>query len=380
VGTLRLLLLLTAQRTPPARKKMAQVIFARKDQTAADDSDDEGTLQRPAFLVTDGEMGDERVPPGDGLEYLRRVRSQQQQLPAVVRVTVDPDRIQKATARRAASSSHTPTGTGLGATLAALAAMPSSTAPLPPAQLPRAAWQRQLLADFAALSTRAQRLPRAGGSHAMAADGCSRPGCGSSSTSNAASSSGTGSGFPDTSDVTGWAAWTLGRGGANGTGRAPTLHLMSQLDQARTLGLLRSLQLMLTRAAARKARDEKDEDGAPGEDRRGKGWGGFHAADGDSSTMSVDAPSRWIYAAFARLDKTQLDADACATVRAIFTACIQLRAQMLNSERSEERDGAGTPSNSSEIAALNVLITIAGGFFGQAPTEDWLGVEEEGEG
>ena len=64
--------------------------------------EEDGAQQRPAFLVTDGEPGDESVPPGDGLEYLRRVRRQEQGLPTVLRAQIDPERIRRAEIRAAA--------------------------------------------------------------------------------------------------------------------------------------------------------------------------------------------------------------------------------------------------------------------------------------
>ena len=56
------------------------VVYARSNNALDDEFiDDEGTLQFPALPIGDGEPGDESLPPGDGLEYLRRVRKQHRQ-------------------------------------------------------------------------------------------------------------------------------------------------------------------------------------------------------------------------------------------------------------------------------------------------------------
>ena len=93
------------------------------------------------------------------------------------------------------------------------------------------------------------------------------------------------------------------------------------------------------------------------------------------------ALGRWTFAALSRLEK-QSDADTCATVRELYVACTALRGQLAASCCGEDSGGANKYSQlpaevQRRVASLNVLITIAGGYFQQAPREEWLGEEEE---
>lgn len=71
------------------------------------------------------------------------------------------------------------------------------------------------------------------------------------------------------------------------------------------------------------------------------------------------------------LDK-ELDADNAATVRSLLKTCWSLRADRATLLASETAD---TPCE--EVATLSLLITIAGGFFGQASIDEWLTPEDD---
>ena len=69
----------TCPSLPTSPRRMSTVVFKRPAEEE-EESEDEGTLQRRAFPLVDGHLGDQSVPPADGAEYLRRVRRQQQEL------------------------------------------------------------------------------------------------------------------------------------------------------------------------------------------------------------------------------------------------------------------------------------------------------------
>ena len=405
------------------------VVFARSNNAIDDEFiDDEGTLQFPALPIGDGEPGDESLPPEDGLEYLRRVRKQQQELPAVVRAHhIDPERVGPLS--KAATQPMTPDAAPKGSTLAALAAVAAASPPRPPAALrPRKAWQKQLLDEFGTLREQVQRQ------------------LGNVASRGAPSASA----LPDPADTLGWVHWCEGR---SGSVRTPSLTLLAQVDQARAIGLLRGVQLALERAASSAAGND-----GVGEDEEEEDEG--------AGLVVTDAPSAalggWAFAALARIDPHQLDADACATIRGVFSACLRLRNRLAEDlqkvasraddlsngkaktplkkgdnivvvdgehakrcgvvsamdpdgdmyvrlkegpkqpvvlprasvRRVEDAteaaggggDGDAPPSlevarrhvsveleGKGRVAALNVLITIAGGFFHQAPREEWEG-------
>ena len=84
-----------------------------------------------------------------------------------------------------------------------------------------------------------------------------------------------------------------------------------------------------------------------------------------------------VIAAMARVDAS-LDADLCATIRALYMKCIVLRARLAE----QHGDGGGRlellgEDSMRRIAALNVVITLCGGYFNQGPREEWRGVEED---
>ena len=54
-------------------------------------------------------------------------------------------------------------------------------------------------------------------------------------------------------------------------------------------------------------------------------------------------------------------------VRALLKKCWRLRA-----ERAAELESDSAHACAQEVATLNVLITVTGGIFGQAPEEEWL--------
>lgn len=106
---------------------------------------------------------------------------------------------------------------------------------------------------------------------------------------------------------------------------------------------------------------------------------------------------QWIFAVLVRLEK-ELDADTAATVRSIFRTCTSLRATLAEPSSSSSLNGGECTPNTSacsssgeapdlvathlspqervrRVSVLNLLITLSGGFFGQAPAEEWLGAE-----
>ena len=114
---------------------------------------------------------------------------------------------------------------------------------------------------------------------------------------------------------------------------SPSLAALRELDLPRAVGLLRSAQHTLERAG----------DAAPS-----------------------DALAGWGFAALARLDRHQMDPDACATVRGLVTASVALRARIADAAAEDE-------DHARRVAALSVILTIAGGYFRQAPAEEWEG-------
>ena len=324
-----------------------------------DDDDDERVLQRPAFPVDDGAAGDETVPPGDGLEYLRRVRRQEQALPAVVRKEQS-----AASARHSdAKSSTVPLQPVRGSMLAALEAAAASTAPPAPAAVrPRLAWQQGLLAEFAALREQLQRaLTRTAPSTESPVQ------------------------MPDVADASGWEHWCSAGARMAGIGqRVPSVHLLRQLGQPRAVGLLRGVHAALERHARTGRTDCADvgADGDGGEEEEEAGCdtngddGGAHAGGSSASTrtgtsLPNEALLQWAFGALACVDRHQLDAEACATVRGIFRSCVELRAEMAGEGMGALTSDEATSNR--RAAALNVLITITGGHFAQAPREEWQG-------
>ena len=297
---------------------------------------------------------------------------------------------------------------------------------------PRKAWQKQLLDEFGTLREQVQRQ------------------LGNVASRGAPSASA----LPDPADTLGWVHWCEGR---SGSVRTPSLTLLAKVDQARAIGLLRGVQLALERAASSAAGND-----GVGEDEEEEDEG--------AGLVVTDAPSAalggWAFAALARIDPHQLDADACATIRGVFSACLRLRNRLAedlqkvasraddlshgkaktplkkgdnivvvdgehakrcgvvsamdpdgdmyvrlkegpkqpvvlprasvrrveDAGRQQSKrevvvgDGDAPPSlevarrhvsveleGKGRVAALNVLITIAGGFFHQAPREEWEG-------
>ena len=104
------------------------------------------------------------------------------------------------------------------------------------------------------------------------------------------------------------------------------------------------------------------------------------ASEAAGGVIEYDVPSvalaRWLYAALARLDRDVMDADTCATVRAIYLASTTLRAQLTSQMSTAEllQRRSNDEGWRQRVAALNVILTLTGGYFQQAPREEWLGV------
>lgn len=338
------------------------VIYAR----AAEDDDDDDALQRPALPVPDAPPTNEAVPPGDGLEYLRRVRAQASLLPDVVKSSASkrPDR-----AASTPTVSSVPHRSSMSAALAAVAAAPLLRPP-PSSVLPRTAWQDQVLAEFAIVR---EELARHRG---VARDGFA---------------------MPDAADARAWASWSLGSRWSDCSGQAasassagggcpPTVRIVASLDQQRCAGLLAGLLLALDAEAASWRSHSTD--------------GLNHSEEAVAASLASEAlplpPSeplcRWLFATLARLART-LDGDTCATVRALFTTCSALRSEVgavvgaTLSAVPEATPGSAAAARVAEEARAedarqqllrwcgraNTLITLSGGFFGQAPRDEWRG-------
>lgn len=123
---------------------------------------------------------------------------------------------------------------------------------------------------------------------------------------------------PRMSDEDGWIAFFFGKPGAEANATPPHLRLLLQFDQVLTRRLL-----------------------------------DYHAAwlsDGELGVLSR-ARAVWIYALLARLDKP-VHATVAATIRQILRSCWTMRCEMEGPTETQ-------------LKALNILIVIAGDFFGQ---------------
>lgn len=330
---------------------MHSVLYSRPDDADEEVEEEEGTLQRRAFPVAEGAAGDESSPPENGLEYLRRVRSQQQQLPATVIAHIDPGRMKKT---QGSPSSTLPKGSILGT----LASAPIPPPPLPKPLQPRAAWQLALLDRFRALR---KQLQHGDGEEDVA----------------------TASRFPDAGDGQAWETFCFaGRNSASASSaaRLPTPRLLRALTPAQCAGLLQAMQGVLARS----------------------NWSSF-IEQPRTADASVDDAGRWVFAAMASLrdDVLLFDANLAAAVRGIYMTSLTLRARLLglldDNTSSEGREGAdagsarevpsdggqggagcpvlGPEAYQKQLASLNVLITLAGGVFKQGPSEEWMGAE-----
>ncbi len=289
-----------------ARRSDGKLVFQRPREPAVDDSDDDivDEMQRLAFPIGRADSAyDASVPPGDGMEYLRRVREQAMQLPLVTRSPVVPKEIPAGPeGHRAPSSAEKPAAKsdgsngahvprGLAGSLLAAAAAPVRHESV----LPQTAWQRQVLAEFGAVRDLFS---------------AARPKVGTRG------------------EEVGEVAWSK---------CAPKLSQLAAYDQRDAATLLEALVEALRR------------DGGP------------------SPPLA-----RWMYAVLARLDKV-MDADTCSTVRGLFNLCVQLRAELADSPSLQQTEQQGS-DEAARLAALNVLITLCGGFFRQAPDDEWLGL------
>jgi hypothetical protein len=183
-------------------------------------------------------------------------------------------------------------------------------------------------------------------------------------------------------------------------GHAPTVALLVALDQRRAAGVLRGLLRALeldagladaaesdeVRAeAADGGADAAEEPASPMQHRarlaameaRHAAWAAREGASSASKGLPNDAFGRWAYAAMARVDAS-LDADLCATIRSLYLNCIQLRAKL--AER--HGDGGGQlellgDDAMRRVAALNIVITLCGGYFNQGPRDEWQGIVDE---
>ena len=319
---------------------------------AAADSDGEDDFGPRAVLAVDGEPLDDGSPPCDGLEYLRRVRKEASAIPDVVTASIDPSKLRAADTRSTKRLS-TPSS-------------PSLPPPLPPPPLavqPHPSWQLRLLSDFGRLRIRLQACAREVSARATSADEPVSP-------------------LPAHDDTAGWTRYV---GGSKGGGCEPALSLAYRLDHQRAVSVVQLASAQLPDAV------------------RGVRIGG-HAR--------PRALSLWIFAGMARMER-ELDAHNAAMVRELLKSCWQLRAEIAEEAGAERRTpegdagaggeaardvqtsalracevaaaadiGRGDGARATEAgvggepalvaASLNMLITLAGGFFGQAAEAEWL--------
>ena len=281
------------------------------DAAAGSDDDDDydpDPAGRPAFAVAGEPTADPRVPPSDGLEYLRRVRKEASALPAV-------------TTRAAATSSTPPRPSP-----ASRFALPPPLPPPSPGARPTAEWAAACAADF----ERLRRQLRT---------------CRDASAPPAAMR------LPHAADTDAWEVFCLGSrardddgGGATASsaGRPPLLSTLLALDQRDAAAVLQVLV----------GRLERDESGGPTAEH-----------------------GRWLFALMARLER-EVSADAAATLRALVRACAVRRADPSLRAALDASGGATRAEALRRAATLNVLVAIAGGFFGQASAEELRGEEE----
>jgi survival of motor neuron protein-interacting protein 1 len=172
----------------------------------ADDDDDELDLQRPALPIGDCEVldTDNSVPPADGLEYLRRVRREARELPAVIRKP----------APRSAVVEDSPSSTLL--------------RPLPRAKkrwIPDLSWEEEVVSDFDYLAGRLRRSVA-----------CSRVDTEVLACKPA---------LPGPADSAAWEAFCLGSARTGAPGHPPLVSLVRRLEQRAALGVLQALHARL---------------------------------------------------------------------------------------------------------------------------------------
>ena len=159
--------------------------------------------------------------------------------------------------------------------------------------------------------------------------------------------------LPHAADTDAWEVFSFGAGArydddgggataASSAGRPPLLSTLLALDQRDAAAVLQVLV----------GRLERDESGGPTAEH-----------------------GRWLFALMARLER-EVSADAAATLRALVRACAVRRADPSLRAALDASGGATRAEALRRAATLNVLVAIAGGFFGQASAEELRGEEE----
>lgn len=264
------------------------------------------------------------IPPADVDEYLWRVRLEAERLPAVaVAAGVDARRF---------DALQTPN-------MPRLEPFAAADRKLRPSRR----WKDALLADFAELRQLVARWEALGPPETE-----TEPGGGDPRRVGRTD-------VPRMSDERGWETFFFGKasvssdynGGNEGdcdggvsTGTPPQLRLLLQFDQVLTRRLLE-----------------------------------YHTTWVEGLECVSRARAVWIYALLARLDKP-VHATVAATIRQLLRRCWQLRSELGGPKSGSE--GADAAAGSAEddedeelrLKSLNVLITIAGDFFGQLHNED----------
>lgn len=301
-------------------------ILPYEEQDDFDDSDDEfDSLLKPAFLV-EGEPDFESGPPEDGIEYLRRVKWEAAQFPKVRVANLDRKKLIKQ------QTSYMPN----------IPSVPVCSKDL----LPSKDWEREFLADFSDLRMALSNVELSK-DHQLKS-------------------------FPSYKNKVLWEKFCFGSiCSISSDEESCPLAVEKEGDEN---DILEDLDFELTETNKELQANDKINSVVkePMEDPLGE----IRSATGPllPVVLSLDEIARatvfkyhvtwlenisslskdravWLFALCAVLDKP-LDAETCAAARALLRKCSSLRA-------SKTRDDE-------ELAMLNILITIAGKYFGQA--------------
>jgi len=183
---------------------MAKLLF----QAAAEEEEDDLSLQRPALPIGDCEIDPAALsaPPGDGLEYLRRVRYEARGLPTVIR---------KAPPTSPAPDDSPP------------ASLPQPLPPSPRRWIPDAGWEEQLISSFDHLACTLRRAAEGGAFRRQPPPG--------------------GPALPPIADSVGWETFCMGSKGMGASGQPPLVSSVGRLEQRASLAVLQVLHSRLER-------------------------------------------------------------------------------------------------------------------------------------
>lgn len=253
------------------------------------------------------------IPPEDVQEYLWRVRIEAEGIPdVVVAADIDPRRF---------DAQQTPN----------MPAIPSFAAVANERVMPTQQWKDELLADFVELRQLIARWEAIG-------PPATEPGSSDEQRETIKRTN-----VPRMSDEDGWQAFFFGKPSGSSPGSSPSLTSMGGTPPH--LRLLLQFDQVLTRRLI-----------------------DYHTAWLEGVERLSRARAVWIYALLARLDKP-VHAGVAATIRQLLRRCWQLRSDLdipsETPERQLDKDEDDRKARELSLKSLNVLITIAGDFFGQ---------------